>query len=56
MSAEGKQEVLGTTRMSYKFQITISKEVRDRFRFKPEEILVFVDEAGKLVLKKSTQV
>jgi len=57
MSSDNKKvEVLGTTRMSHKFQITIPKEVRERFHLKEEDLVVFVDEGGKLVLKKSTQV
>ncbi len=40
--------------MSSKFQITVPKEVRDRFKLRAEVILVFSDEDGKLVLRKST--
>jgi AbrB family looped-hinge helix DNA binding protein len=56
MSADKKREMLGTTRMSYKFQITIPKEVRERFHLKAQDILVFLDESGNLILRKSTQV
>ncbi len=48
------KEILGTSRMSSKFQITVPKEVRDRFKLRAEVILVFSDEDGKLVLRKST--
>jgi len=51
-----KREVLGTSRISYRYQITIPKEVRDRFHFKEGDIIVFVDEGNRVTLKKSTQV
>lgn len=56
MSHESKREILGTSRISYRYQITIPKEVRDRFGIKDKDILVFLDEDGKLVLRKGTQV
>jgi AbrB family looped-hinge helix DNA binding protein len=49
------KEILGTSRMSSKFQITVPKEVRDRFKLRAEEILVFSDDDGKLVLRKNTE-
>lgn len=56
MSKDSKREILGTSRISHRYQITIPKEVRDRFGLKDKDIVVFVDEGEKLVLKKSTQV
>ena len=50
------REILGTSRISSKFQVTVPKEVRGRFKLKAEEILVFSDDDGKLVLRKSTEV
>ena len=47
------KQILGTSKMSSKFQVTIPKEVRDRFRIEAEEILVFLDADGTLVLRKS---
>lgn len=41
--------------MSSKFQVTVPKEARDRFKLKKDEILVFSDEDGKLVLGKNIQ-
>ena len=41
--------------MSSKFQVTIPKEVRDRFKLDAEEILVFLDADGTLVVKKSKE-
>ena len=48
------KEILGTSKISSKFQITVPKEVRDRFGFKADEILVFADDNGKLVIRKNT--
>ena len=48
------KQILGTSKMSSKFQVTIPKEVRDRFKLDAEEILVFVDADGTLVVKKGT--
>jgi len=47
-------EILGTSKLSAKFQITVSKEVRERFNLDANDLLVFWDENGKLVLRKST--
>jgi AbrB family looped-hinge helix DNA binding protein len=47
------KEILGTSKVTYKFQITIPKDVREKFGFKEKDILVFVDENGKLVLAKN---
>lgn len=47
-------EILGTSRLSSKFQITVSKEVRERFKIEANDLIVFWDDNGKLVLRKST--
>lgn len=47
-------EILGTSKMSTKFQITVPKDVRERFNLRADEIIVFCDDNGKLVLRKST--
>ncbi|MHB1908334.1 MAG: AbrB/MazE/SpoVT family DNA-binding domain-containing protein [Nitrososphaerales archaeon] len=49
------KEILGTSKLSHKFQITIPKEVRDRFKLKAGEIIIFSDENDKLVLGKNIQ-
>lgn len=55
-SDKSAREVLGTSKISYRYQITIPKDVRDRFRLEEGDIVVFVDENNKLLLRKSTQV
>jgi len=49
------KEILGTSRVSSKFQITLPKEVRDRFKIEDQEILVFSAEEGRLVLRRNTE-
>jgi AbrB family looped-hinge helix DNA binding protein len=47
-------EILGTSKLSAKFQITVSKDVRERFKLDANDLLVFWDDNGKLVIRKST--
>ncbi len=47
-------EILGTSRLSAKFQITVSKDVRERFNLSSDDLIVFWDDNGRLVLRKST--
>ena len=49
------KEILGTSKLSHKYQITIPREVRERFNLDAGNIVVFVDENGKLVLTKNVQ-
>ncbi len=50
------RQILGTSKLSHKFQIIMPKEVRDRFRLEAGEIIVFIEEDGKIVLGKSGEV
>ena len=47
------KEILGTSKLTYKFQLTVPKDVRDKFGLKERDIVVFVNENGKLVLVKN---
>jgi AbrB family looped-hinge helix DNA binding protein len=51
-----KKEILGTTTMSHKFQITIPKKVRAKHGLKEGDTIVFVDENDKLYITKSTEI
>jgi AbrB family looped-hinge helix DNA binding protein len=55
LSKEPQREVLGVSKITYKFQITIPKRVRERFSLVEGDMLVFVEEAGKLILIRSTE-
>ncbi len=56
MSKDARREVLGVSKLTYKFQITIPKEVRERFQLREGETIVFIGEDGKLFLAKSTEI
>jgi AbrB family looped-hinge helix DNA binding protein len=57
MSKETKREILGISPMSYKFQVTIPKKVRERMRLKEEDAVTFIEEAsGRIYITKSTEV
>ena len=47
------KEILGTSKLTYKFQVTIPKEVRAKFGLKERDLVVFVNDNGKLVLSKN---
>jgi AbrB family looped-hinge helix DNA binding protein len=49
------KEILGTSKLTHKFQTTIPKEVRERFALRERDMLVFIDDNGKLVVEKSIQ-
>jgi AbrB family looped-hinge helix DNA binding protein len=48
--------VLGVSKISYKFQVTVPKQVRDKFQLKEGDMLVFVEEDNKLTVAKSTTI
>ena len=50
-----KRELLGISKITYKFQVTIPKRVREKFNFNEGDMLVFIEENGKLILMKSTE-
>jgi AbrB family looped-hinge helix DNA binding protein len=50
-----KKEILGISKITYKFQVTLPKRVREKFNFKEGDILVFAEENGKLIIAKSTE-
>jgi len=43
------------SKITYKFQVTIPKRVREKFDMKEGDMLVFVEEEGKLTITKSTE-
>ena len=49
----GKRRVLGNSRVGRRFQITIPKDVRETFLFKQGDLVLFIEEDGKLTLTKS---
>jgi len=48
-----KKEVLGNSKVTRRFQITLPKGVRERFKFEIGDLVVFtLSREGELVLKK----
>ena len=45
-------KILGLSRLSAKFQVTIPKDARERFSLKAGDRILFVEEDGKLILRK----
>lgn len=48
-----EKEVLGTTVISYKYQITLPKRVRSCYNFERGDLIVFEREGDKLYVKNS---
>jgi AbrB family looped-hinge helix DNA binding protein len=56
MSKDVRREILGVSKITYKFQVTVPKEVRERFQLREGETIVFIGEDGRLFLAKSTEI
>ncbi|MGI0007771.1 MAG: AbrB/MazE/SpoVT family DNA-binding domain-containing protein [Nitrosotalea sp.] len=56
ISKESKREMLGMSMITYKFQVTIPKKVREKHKFKEGDTLAFVEEHSRIYLVKSTDV
>lgn len=56
MVKDSKKEMLGMSTITYKYQVTIPKKVRERFKLEEGDMLVFVEEDNILSIKKSTEV
>lgn len=56
MSKETKREILGMSTISYKFQMTMPKKVREKYKLKEGDTVMFVEENGRVYLAKSTEV
>lgn len=44
------------TTITYKYQVTIPKKLREKHHLKEGDSIIFFEEDGKIVLKKSTDV
>ena len=56
MSKESKREILGMSMITYKFQVTVPKKVREKHKLKEGETLAFVEEHGRIYVVRSTEV
>lgn len=50
------KEILGMTTITYKYQVTIPKKLREKHKLEEGDTIIFVEEDGKVFLKKSTDV
>jgi AbrB family looped-hinge helix DNA binding protein len=51
-----KKEILGMTTITYKYQVTIPKKLREKHNLEEGDTIMFVEEDGKVFLKKSTDI
>jgi AbrB family looped-hinge helix DNA binding protein len=56
MVGESRREVLGTSSITRKAQVTIPKRVRDRFKIKEGDLVMFIEMNDRLYIAKSTEV
>ena len=56
MTKDSKKEILGMTTISYKFQVTIPKKVRERHNLQEGDTIMFVEENDRVYVVKSTDV
>jgi AbrB family looped-hinge helix DNA binding protein len=54
MTKDSKKEILGMTTISYKFQITIPKKVREKHGLQEGDSIMFIEENDRIYLTKST--
>ncbi len=55
MSKESRREILGISTITYKFQVTIPKKVREKHKLKEGDTIMFVEENDRVYLAKSTE-
>ncbi|NIP62213.1 MAG: AbrB/MazE/SpoVT family DNA-binding domain-containing protein [Nitrosopumilaceae archaeon] len=49
------KNVLGMSTITYKFQITIPKKVREKYNLEEGDSIMFVEDGNSVYLKKSTE-
>lgn len=48
-----KKEILGMSKITYKYQITVPKKVREEYDFEEGDTILFVKEGDSLKIKTS---
>jgi len=46
------RRIIASSKITRRFQITLPKDVRERFKFEEGDLVLFVVEDGKLLLEK----
>lgn len=49
---EPNRRILASSTLTRNYQVTIPKPVRERFRFEEGDLVVFIEEKGKLLIEK----
>jgi len=47
------KKVIGSSKITRKYQITLPSDVRTKYDFKIGDLVLFIEENGKLILAKS---
>ena len=56
VGGETKRQVLGTSSITRKYQLTVPKKARDKFKLEEGDLIMFIEENGRLYLAKGTEV
>ena len=48
-----RDEIMGTSKISRKFQITVPKSVREKYSLNEADLLIFIGDGDLLALKKA---
>lgn len=56
MVGDSKRQVLGTSSITRKYQVTVPKKARDKFKLDEGDLVMFIEENGRLYLVKGTEV
>ena len=48
-----RDEIMGTSKISKKFQITVPKSVREKYSLKEADLIIFIGDEDSLALKKA---
>ncbi len=51
---EGMAKVLGVSKVTRKYQVTIPKIVREKLEITENDLIIFIEENGKITIKKTT--
>lgn len=51
-----KRQVLGTTSITRKYQLTVPKKAREKFKLDEGDLVMFIEEGGRLYIVKGTDV
>ncbi len=50
---ESERKIIATSVITRRFQVTLAKKVREKLNFKEGDLLVFIEENGKVFIEKA---